>query len=75
MDHPPYRDIPAPTVFSLFGPLVGEPASNQFAVDVDVKQAVTWLQTLDTDFLHIKIQALVPWWYKYLTVIAAYMEV
>jgi len=47
----------------------------QSAADVNVKQAVTSLQTLDIDFHHIKIQALVPWWYKYLNVIAAYMEV
>jgi hypothetical protein len=36
-------------------------------MDADVKQAVTWLQTLDTDFFYIKIKALVvqiakcPW--------------
>jgi len=50
---------PAPTAFNLFGLLREELASKQFAIDVNVKQAVTSLQTLDTDILHIKVQALV----------------
>jgi hypothetical protein len=35
-------------------------ADKRFAADADVKQAVTWLQTLDTDFFYAGIQALVP---------------
>jgi hypothetical protein len=54
----------APNDFNLFGPLKKELASKQFVVDVNVKQAVTWLQTPDTDFLYIKIQALVTWWWQ-----------
>ena len=38
----------------------------QFAINTDLKQAVTcWLQTLGTDFCCTGIQTLVPWYNKY----------
>jgi hypothetical protein len=61
MDHPPYNSNVTHRDFSLSGPVKKHLAGKQFATDTDMKQAVTsWLQTLDTNFFHIRIQALVP---------------
>jgi hypothetical protein len=57
MDHHPYSVNPSPSDFHLFGPLKKQLAGKQFAKDADIKQAVTWLQTLDTDFFYIKTKA------------------
>jgi hypothetical protein len=48
-------------ISTIFGPLKKHLAGKRFATDADVKQAViSWLQTRYTDFLYIKVQALVP---------------
>ena len=64
-----------PCDFCLFGPCKKHPAGKKFATDADVKQAVTWLQTFDTDFFYIGMQALVPRWCKCLNVSGDYTEV
>jgi hypothetical protein len=47
--------------FHLFGPLKKHLDSKQFAVDADVKEGVTWLQTFNTSFFYNNIKGLVPW--------------
>jgi hypothetical protein len=47
-----------PSDCQLFGFLKKPLASNRSAADADVKQAVTRLQTLDTDFLYFDYK---PW--------------
>jgi hypothetical protein len=64
-----------PCDFCLSGPRKKHPAGKKFATDADVKQAVTWLQTFDTDFFYIVIQALVPRWGKCLNVSGDYADV
>ena len=55
----------APSNFYLFVPLKKYLGGKQFALNTDLKQAVTcWLQTLGTDFYYTGIQALVPWYKK-----------
>jgi hypothetical protein len=50
-----------PSDFNFFGPLKEHLTGKRLATDTDMKQAVTsWLQTLDTDFFCMGIQALVP---------------
>jgi hypothetical protein len=62
MDQPPYSHNVMLRDFHLFGPLKKHLDSNGFAANIYMKQAVTsWLQTLDPDFFHAGIQALVPW--------------
>lgn len=39
-----------PGVFHLLGPLKKRLAGKQFAAHANGKQAVIWLQTIDTDF-------------------------
>ena len=59
----------APSNLYLFGLLKKYLAGKQFAINTDLKQAVTcWLQTLDTDFRCTGIQTLVPW-YKQISVV------
>jgi hypothetical protein len=49
-----------PRNVNLFGSPKKSLAGKQFATDTDIKQAITfWLQTLDTNFVHAEIQALV----------------
>jgi hypothetical protein len=51
-------------------------ADKRLATDADVKEAVTsWLQTLDNDFFHIVIQALVPRWDRCVNVTGDYVKV
>jgi hypothetical protein len=64
-----------PREFHVFGLHKKHLAGKQFAVNTDLKQAVTcWLQTLGTDFCFIGIQTLMPW-YKSLNFSGTYMEV
>jgi hypothetical protein len=48
----------------------------RFEADVDVKRAVAcWLQTLNTDFFYVGIQAVLPWGDRCLNVNNIYVEV
>jgi hypothetical protein len=65
-----------PSDFHVFGAVMKHLAGKHFATDSNMKQAVTSsLQTLDTSFLYIRIQALVLWWDKGLSVNGYYMEI
>jgi hypothetical protein len=64
-----------PSDFHLFGCLKKHLVGKRFATDGSVKQAVSWLQALDTSFFYTGLQALVPWWDRHLNVSADYMEV
>jgi hypothetical protein len=55
--------ITLPSDFHIFEPCK-HLADKQFATDTNMKQAVTWLHTFDTDFHYATIQALVPYWEK-----------
>lgn len=69
MYHPLYSPDLTPKDFHLFGPLKKQLVGKRSATDADMKQAVTsQIQTHDTDLFYTTIQALVPWWYKYLNV-------
>jgi hypothetical protein len=46
--------------FHLFGPIKKHLADKWLAADADMKLAVTWLQTLDSNFIYAGIQTLVP---------------
>ena len=60
----------------LLQPFKHNQADKGLATDADVKEAVTsWLQTLDNDFFHIAIQALVPRWDRCVNVTDDYVEV
>jgi len=55
----------APSDFNVFVTHMKHLAGKQFAVNTDLKQAVTfWLQTLGTDFCYTGIQNLVSWYKK-----------
>ena len=59
----------APSNFYFFVPLKKYLGGKQFALNTDLKEAVTcWLETLDTDFCYTGIQGLVPW-YKQISVV------
>ena len=61
--------------FCPFEPLKKHLIGKQFAVDTEVKQAVTyWLQTCDISFFYTQIQALVPCWNIWLNVNSDYVE-
>ena len=55
----------------LFGPRKKHPGGKKFATDADVKQAVTSLQTFDTDFFYIGMQALVTAVWQVVSVVTA----
>jgi histone-lysine N-methyltransferase SETMAR len=57
LDHPPYSPEIAPSNFHLFGPLKKHLGGRPFATDCEVQQAMSWLQTLDTDFFYAEIDA------------------
>ena len=64
-----------PRDFCVFGLQKKHLAGKQFALNTDLKQAVTcWLQTLGTDFCFRGIQDLMPW-YKSLNFSGTYLEV
>jgi hypothetical protein len=59
----------APNNLYLFGPLKKYLGGKQFAINTDLKQAVTCcLQTLGTDICYRGIQALIPW-YKQISMV------
>jgi hypothetical protein len=55
---PFYTPSLMPSDFCPFGPLKKHLSGKGFATDADVKQAVTWQQTTDTDFFCAVIQGL-----------------
>jgi hypothetical protein len=63
MNYSPYNPNLLASDFLLFGPLKKHLESKQFAIDADVKEGVTWLETFNTSFFYNKIKGLVPWWY------------
>jgi hypothetical protein len=54
MDKRPFSLVAVSSDCQLFGFLKKVQASKRSATDEDVKQAVTRLETLDTDFLHFE---------------------
>jgi hypothetical protein len=46
----------------LSEPSLKRMAAYRFAADVNVKQGVSWIQALETDFFHAGIHVLVPRW-------------
>jgi hypothetical protein len=59
--HLPYSPSLKPSDVQLFGVLKKHLADKRFAIDADVKQAVTyWLQRLDNDLLFARIHSFVP---------------
>jgi hypothetical protein len=62
-------------ISTIFGPLKKYLAGKRFPRDADVKQVITWLQTLDIDFLYAGIQALAQLWDRCVNVNGDYVEV
>lgn len=55
MNYSPYNPNLLASDFLLFGPLKKHLDSEQFAIDADVKEGVTWLETFNTTFFYNKI--------------------
>ena len=69
IDHPAYSSYPTASELHLFGHLKKHLAGRWFAADTDVEQAVTSrLQWLDISVIYARIQVLMPWWNRYVTV-------
>jgi hypothetical protein len=76
MNHSPYGTDLAPSDSHLYRPHQKHLAGRQFAVDGDMKQAITsWMQTLGTRFFCTGMQTLVPQWGKCLNINGHYMKV
>jgi len=76
INYPPYSTQLKPSDFSFFVLFRKYLANKWFATATDMKEVfISLLRTLDTNFFHTGIQALVLWWDKCLNVSGDHMEV
>lgn len=75
IDHTAHIPNLMPSNFQLFRPSVKHLAGKQFIAVTNVKQVVTWPQTIDINFFYAGKKTLVLQWQKHLNVIAVKVEV